>query len=123
MPQKKELEKLSSEKKSGSAIPKPKLQYLELSTGNVNTIENVRSFETADENGAWLAYSVESAEGPNKLKSEKQVAETYEVTQQGLQQASEPLKLKSRTKLALERGEEAAPETKEPKENNSATNT
>ncbi|MDC0326225.1 prolyl oligopeptidase family serine peptidase [bacterium] len=123
MPEKKELERLRSEKNIGSAIPKPKLQYLELSTGTVNTIENVRSFETADENGAWLAYSVESGEGPNKLKSEKQVAETYEVTQQGLQQATKPLKLKSRSKLALERGEEGAPEAKESKQNNAATNT
>ena len=105
MPDKELLEKVRREKKSGADVPKPKLQYLELSTGKLNTIENVTSFRTAEEEGKWLAYLVGKIEGPTDLKSQKQTTETYQVTGAGLQQTRKPVKLKSREALALERGE------------------
>lgn len=115
-PDKKRVDALRRDKKSSEAIPKPKLQYLELTSGEVATVENVRSFRTADESGVWLAYSLENGSGPDELKSVKQKAESYEVTQQGLQQTSKPMKLKSRETLALERGEKEPVEAKESSE-------
>ena len=111
MPEKELVEKARREKKSGVDVPKPKLQYLELSNGKLKTIDNVTSFRTADEEGKWLAYLVGKSEGATDLKSQKQTTETYQVTGSGLQQTKKPVKLKSREALALERGEKE-PDTK-----------
>ncbi|MGI9468316.1 MAG: alpha/beta hydrolase family protein [Rubripirellula sp.] len=105
MPEKELLEKARRDKKSGDAIPKPKLQYLELSTGKLDTIENVTSFRIPEEQGEWLAYLAGKADAPTDLKSRKLTAETYQVTGAGLQQPKKPVKLKSRETLAEERGE------------------
>ena len=105
MPAKELVEKARRDKKSGVEVPKPKLQYLELSTGKLNTVENVTSFRTAEEEGTWLAYLVGKNDGTTDLKSQKQTSETYQVTRLGLQQTKKPVKLKSRETLALERGE------------------
>ncbi len=105
MPEKSLLEKVRREKKSDAEVPKPKLQYLELSTGKLKTIENVTSFRTAEKNGKWLAYLLGGSDGPSDIKSQKNATETYQVTGAGLKQAKKPVKLKSREAVALERGE------------------
>lgn len=115
MPAKELVEKARRDKKSGVDVPKPKLQYLELATGKVSTIENVTSFRTAEEEGKWLAYLLGASEATTDLKSQKQRAETYQVTGAGLQQPKKPVKLKSRETLALERGEKEPESKGEPK--------
>ena len=95
-PEKKLLEEARREQKSGTEVPKPQLQYLELSTGKLHTIENVSSFGTPEESGKWLACLVGSSEDPADLKMQKQPTEAYEVTSSGLQQIRKPVKLKSR---------------------------
>ncbi len=100
MPEKQESTKGKSEK----AKPKPKLQYLDLSSGKVTTIEGVRSFSTPEENGMWIACQLENANGPDELSVENQPSERYEVTPEGLQRLKKPLKLKSRKTLSQERG-------------------
>ena len=105
MPEKASVEQVRRDKRNGEEIQKPTLQYLELLSGKVTTVGDVNSFQIPDEEGHWLAYLLGKPEGPSDLKSVKLKSETYEVTEAGLQQSQEPVKLKSRETLALERGE------------------
>src|SRR6056297_556550 len=117
-PERKLLKQLRKEKKNSAELPKPKLQILELETGAIRTVENVRSFSIPEENGNWVACLLEKPAGDGEL-SEKTLGsrETYEVTGEGLRRPEAPLKLKSREQLARERGElepaEQQPQTKE----------
>ncbi len=115
-PEKKKLKQMRKEKKAASELPKPSLQILELDTGKLVTLENVRSFQIPEQSSDWLACLLEPSTGPNELKeSDSSARESYEVTSEGLRRPEKPLKLKSREQLARERGEiepEAAPESK-----------
>ena len=100
MPEKDKALKEKGEKEKPKAI----LQYLNLSSGKVNTIEGVRSFSTPEESGMWFACQLEQPSNPDELKSEKKPNESYEVTRKGLQRVTKPLKLKSRKTLSQEQG-------------------
>ena len=98
---------------------KPELQYLELSSGKIQTVADVKTFSTASDNGEWLACLLENNSGTSELKVLKEKRETYQVTRQGLEQKAAPLKLKSRESLAKERGEGAGAETSQNSETKS----
>ncbi|MDE0863492.1 MAG: prolyl oligopeptidase family serine peptidase [Rubripirellula sp.] len=105
-PEKAKLKAMRTDKQNEQSLPKPKLQYLELKTGNLLTLENNRSYKIPADNGNWLACLMERPSGPNELESRKSSAtEVYEVTNEGLRQPTKPLELKSREALARQRGE------------------
>ena len=100
MPEKDKALKGKAEKEKPKAI----LQYLNLSSGKVNTIEGVRSFSTPEESGMWFACQLEEPSSSDELKAEKKPNESYEVTREGLQRVTKQLKLKSRETLSQEQG-------------------
>ena len=106
-----EKKKGAADKDEEQAVP-PKVQYLELPTGKLTTIDGVRSFGVAEENGRWLACLLENRSRKRDMDSVKASLEKYEVTGEGLEQYRKPLNLKSREKLAEELGEKE-PETNE----------
>lgn len=115
-PDKKRLKQLRKEKKSTDELPKSMLQILELSSGDVRTIEDASSYALPEENGDWVACWLESPSAPDQLADKKSPErEVYEVTPSGLRRPEKPLKLKSREELALARGEkEPEPTVQEP---------
>ncbi|WP_182870111.1 alpha/beta hydrolase family protein [Rhodopirellula sp. JC639] len=137
-PEKTLLKKLRKEKKAEHELPKSQLQILELESGALINLENVRSFKTPEDSGAWVACLLEKPSASDELEDDKPIArEVYEVTAEGLRRPAKKLKLKSRSQLARERGESAAgpeehktkplkqPEPKpgEPRKSSSTTNT
>jgi len=118
-PEKKTVKELSKKKTKPEEMPKSKLQILELATGDVITVERVRSFKIPKENGDWIACLLEKPASAGSIDDKKsRVRESYEVTPQGLRRPAQRFKLKSREELARERGEIEAkePEEKEKKE-------
>ena len=108
-PEKKTLKKMRRENPQEENLPKPKLQVLELATGAVTTLNNVRSFQIPEENGNWVACLLEKPTGSHEVQEEKRESqEAYQVTENGLRRPSPTLKLKSREQLARERGEQEA---------------
>ncbi|MDG2219844.1 MAG: prolyl oligopeptidase family serine peptidase [Rubripirellula sp.] len=106
-PSKKQLTQLRKAKKPASEFPKAKLQILELESGKVTTLENVRSFKIPEAGNGWVACLMERPTGPDEVSGGKSAArESYEVTGQGLRRPAQRLRLKSREQLARERGEE-----------------
>ena len=96
-PSKAKLKQLKKSKTKSSDLPKSVFQMLELETGELTTIDNVKSFRTPEENGDWVACLLEQSETANPLKTTKpDVNETYEVTGEGLERPGKPLKLKKR---------------------------
>ncbi|MEM8669070.1 MAG: prolyl oligopeptidase family serine peptidase [Planctomycetota bacterium] len=105
-PDKKKLKQLRKEKRPDSELPKSKLQILELSSGDIRTIEGVRSFRIPEEHGGWVACLMEKPGGTGDMDEQKSSErEVYEVTRQGLQRPAKKQPLKSREQLARERGE------------------
>lgn len=102
LPRKKDDSK-SGDAKDSSA--KPSLQYLDLVSGDVVTIDNVRSFSVAEKNGRWLTCQLESTVKQESVNKTNSQVESYRVTNEGLAPVTKPLKLKSREVLAKERGE------------------
>ncbi|MEM6472619.1 MAG: prolyl oligopeptidase family serine peptidase [Planctomycetota bacterium] len=113
-PAKKTLKELRKKKTSASDLPKSQLQILELKTGDVITVDRIRSFQTPEKNGDWVACLVEKSDAHDAMeKSKASSSESYEVTSEGLRRPAKKLKLKSRETLAQERGEIEKPEPKE----------
>jgi dipeptidyl aminopeptidase/acylaminoacyl peptidase len=73
-PLKKDVDQARKEKKKPEDQPKPSLGILELSTGQLKTIEKVRSFRMPDRKGEWIAYQPEppapKPPDPNAPKTE-----------------------------------------------------
>ena len=107
-PSKKKLKQLRKDKAKPADMPKAVFQILELQSGELTTISNVRSFSSPSENGDWVACLLEKPMAKEQLATKKpMVNETYEITESGLKRPAKKLKLKKRP------GKE--PETKEPK--------
>lgn len=79
-PTQEEAEKLKKEKNKKEQKIKLKLGVINLSTGQLTTVERVKSFKFPKENGQWLAYlkEKEEPETPTEKKDEKQPAKTPE---------------------------------------------
>ena len=95
----KQLKKSKEKNKTESiSLPKPTFQILELETGELTTIENIKSFRTPKENGDWVACILEQTDVTDQLKTTKPtINETYKVTEEGLERPTKPIKLKKRT--------------------------
>lgn len=120
-PEKKLLKRLRKENKKGDELPKPVLQILELENGEIEVMEDVRSFRLPDENGDWLVCLMEKPDDDDSLDDQKPKSrEVYEVTKEGLKRPKKKLQLKSREQLALERGEKER-EVSPPKESSQET--
>ena len=105
-PEKQQLKELRKKKTKTNDLPKPVLNVLELSTGELTTIDRAKSFSLPEENGDWLACLLEKPTSRDSIDNiSTSWRETYEVTQEGLRKPEKKLKLKSREKLAEERGE------------------
>lgn len=112
-PDKTELKRLKKEETPEDELPKPLVQILELESGSLVTVENVRSFDLPEENGSWLACHLEKPKNSGELEGKTPSArEVYEVTGEGLRRPARKLELKSRAQLARERGE-VEPEAEE----------
>ena len=96
----KQLKKAKGKDKSktdSKKLPTPVFQILELETGELTTIENVKSFRTPEKNGGWVACLLEETAATDQLKTTKpSVNETYEVTEAGLERPAKTVKLKKR---------------------------
>jgi len=101
MPEKRD----TNQEKSKTDKPKAKLQYVNLSSGKVTTIDGVSSFSIPEEGSLWVACQLDDSSSPDELKSEMKPNESYEVTREGLQRVTKPLKLKSRNSLIQKQGE------------------
>ena len=91
--------KKSKQKDKGKTekLPKPVFQILELETGELTTVDNVKSIRMPEKNGDWVACTLDQSEANDQLKSSKPaVNETYEVTEEGLERPTKPIKLKKR---------------------------
>ncbi|QEG21555.1 S9 family peptidase [Mariniblastus fucicola] len=117
-PSKKQLKKLRKEKAKPSELPKAVFQVLNLESGDLTTIENVKSFQTPEENGDWVACLLEKPDARDQLKTQKaSVKETYEVTEKGLKRPAKPWKLKKRpSNPSTEKQEETKSKKKSSKE-------
>ena len=71
-PPKAEVDKAKKEKKKPDEMPKDGLGILDLQTGAVWTVDRVKSFKTAEESGAFVAYLLEA---PLKKAEEKKEPE------------------------------------------------
>jgi len=91
--------------------PQQKLQILELASGNLVTIERVKSFSRPKKDGLWAAWLL-SPDGRNQLPSQKsRVGETYEIMPTGLRRPQKQFTLKKREpnhKLPQPKQQEAA---------------
>jgi dipeptidyl aminopeptidase/acylaminoacyl peptidase len=113
-PEKKKLKRLRKEKAKPDAMPKPRFQMLELESGELTTLERVKSFSLPEENGDWVACLLEDSTDADKLNENKsKTNETYEVTPEGLRRPKQPLKLKKREQLNSEGPEETEEESSE----------
>lgn len=106
-PSKTKLKKLRKEKTKSADMPKAVFQILDLESGELVTIENVKSFQTPRENGEWVACLLEKPKSSEQLKLQKaSIKETYEVTEQGLKRPKKPMKLKKRPSNSSQEEEE-----------------
>jgi len=116
-PSKKKVKKLRKEKAKPAEMPKAVFQILDLESGEIVSIENVKTFQTPEENGGWVACLLEKTDSSEQLKTQKPaVKETYEVTEQGLKRPAKPLKLKKRPKASSEEKEEPKSKKKSKKQ-------
>ena len=96
-PSKKKVKQLRKAKTKSSDMPKAKFQILELATGELITLEDVKTFRAPSESGEWVACLMEKSDDSAKLDAKKSaVKESYEVTESGLRRPRKPLKLKKR---------------------------
>lgn len=96
-PDKKKVKELQKAKTKPDQMPKAKLQILELASGQVVTVEGVKSFALPELNGDWLAYLLDKpVDGENVEETKSDVLETYQVTPQGLKRPEKAFKLKKR---------------------------
>lgn len=107
------LKKLKKEKRKPEEMPQVKLQILNLESGNLETVERIKSFATPEENSDWLAIHLEKPfEEKTVQETKSEVNETYEITEEGLQ-APGKKKPKRKAKPEKEASEESA--NKKPK--------
>ena len=59
VPPKDEVDKAKKDKKKPEEMPKNNLGIMNLATGEVATVERVKSFKVAEESGAYVAYLIE----------------------------------------------------------------
>ena len=119
-PSKAKLKQLKKAKGKGKnkidskKLPTPIFQILELETGELTTIENVKSFRTPEKNGDWVACLLEQTAAADQLKTTKPaVNETYEVTEAGLERPAKSVKLKKRPTVEKSSAEETPEEETE----------
>ena len=76
-PLKAELDKAKKDKKKPEEQPKSALGIMSLATGEVTTVERVKSFKLPEESGAFVAYLLEPPlKKPDEKKDEAPKAET-----------------------------------------------
>lgn len=115
------LKKLKKEKRKPEEMPQVKLQILNLSTGNLESIERTRSFALPAENGEWLAVQLLKPFDEKTVKETKSpVKETYEITEEGLKRPKKKVatgstsqESKKKTETKKESGKEKANTKKE----------
>jgi hypothetical protein len=91
------VEKLKKDKARPQDIPGTQLELLDLTTGDHVTVASIKSFSLPEENGAWLAYLLDKPFETETVKTHKSdVAETYEITPEGLRRPQKALTLKPR---------------------------
>lgn len=97
---KKKIKELEKAGNKTSERPKAELQILELASGNLTRLKDVKSFRLPEKNGDWVAcLRSESSTAEELIAKESAVTETYEVTEAGLKRPKKPLKLKKRADL------------------------
>ncbi len=101
-PPKADVEKAKKEKKKPEEQPKTALGIMNLATGEVTTVERIKSFKIAEEGGAFVAYILEP---PLKKPEEKKEAEKKE-------EAKKEPPAKPEAKVGEPQKEEAKPEEK-----------
>jgi len=78
-------------------LPTPVFQILELETGELTTVDDVKSFRMPEKSGDWVACLLGQTAATDQLKATKPVVnETYEVTEAGLERPAKSVKLKKR---------------------------
>ena len=82
-PDPEQVKKLRKEKKEAS-IPKPHLEILELATGRMNRIDDVRSFQLPRENSEWIAILLNEKQDTKKENESSNVQDVFTVTEKGL---------------------------------------
>jgi len=94
----KQLKKAKEKSKDESKkLPTAVFQILELETGELTTVDDVKSFRTPKKSGAWVACLLDPTGESDQLKTTKPaIDETYEVTETGLERPTKPIKLKKR---------------------------
>ena len=102
LPLKAETEKAKKEKKKPEEQPKNALGLMNLATGEVVTVERVKSYKLAEESGAFVAYLLE----PPLKKPEDKAAEKKEAEKKEPAAKAEPEK-KEPAAAAAEKKEEA----------------
>ena len=84
-PDKKKVKELEKAEPKPQQMPKSKLQILELASGDIITLDRVKSFELPEENGDWVACLLEEQSESDKIdRKEADGRESYEVTLNGL---------------------------------------
>lgn len=74
-PSQEEAKKLKKEKNKKDKKSKLKLGIINLASGQITTIENVKSFKLPEENGQWLAYQKEKEEEETPAEKSKEEKE------------------------------------------------
>jgi len=99
LPLKDEMDKAKKEKKKPEEQPKNALGIMNLATGEITTVERVKSYKVAEESGAFVAYLLE----PPLKKPEEKAADKKEVAEK-----KEPEKKEPAAKIEPEKKEPAA---------------
>jgi len=105
-PPKADVDKAKKDKKKPEEQPKNSLGILNLATGEVATVERVKSFKVAEDGTTRIAYLLEA---PLPKPEEKKEADKKEA------QAKEPEKKEPEAKAPAAKGEDAAKKPKEKK--------
>jgi len=89
-PLKAEVDKAKKDKKKPEEMPKNGLGIMNLATGEVTSVERVKSFKVAEESGAFAAYLLEAPPAKPGEKKDEEKKEAAKETEKKEPEAKEP---------------------------------
>lgn len=84
------IKNLRKEKKPSSALPKSKLEILDLASGDFETVPNVSRFSLPSKAAGWIAFQKLTLDDDKAIAETKaKLNETFEITEQGIRRPEE----------------------------------
>ncbi len=110
-PDSKLIEKLRKEK-SGGPMPTSHLEILDLTTGDVETIDGVNSYTLPDESGDWVAFQLSSDASKKVQSGSAALNETFQISAEGINRQPKKLEYRKPKSKPAPKSEKPAPPKK-----------